>query len=327
MHGKVRMAKVSTTTTTRTRVTTILRATNDIFRKSNREQQLFPAAALRICDHHLHSSGIIPRVPFDPTNGVHRIYEHDWFCVGQAVQCFAQNPNHSSLLHRILNGTDDCYCDIWVDSDSIGKSSIHFGGLISVGHDILAVVRRVFVRMAVPSSDNIAETNMSRPRPAPFNDEERKRFSNEFGIEALNISQNYMASDKKKLQDLVQVKRPDLTACRLKSRMNELETPLPTEKVSSSITRVVVGPQHINFGHHADHAFLAETAFHALTLSTELPNGYVSVQYLAEVFLGDVLESYAYCQDEDVGRMDSVIIVASRKEIGEKNVVLIAQGE
>jgi len=88
-----------------------------------------------------------------------------------------------------------------------------------------------------------------------------------------------------------------------------------------------VGPQHINFGNHTDHAFLAETAFHALVISTKLSCGYVSIQYSSEVFLGDVLESYAYRQGEIGEGNDSIIIVATRKITGERKVVLIARGE
>jgi len=219
-----------------------------------------------------------------------------------------------------VNGTDAdaCYCDVWVDSDSIGKSSIQFGGLVSIGSDILAVVRRVFVRMAI-----------GKQKSAPFSDQERQRFCNNYSFEALNIGENYKASDTKKIQDLVQIKkRPELNSDPLKAIIIELESSSPP-KEELFITRTEVGPQHINFGNHADHAFLAETAFHALTISSKNPhNGnYMSIQYLSEVFLGDVLESYPYRQHEEDEDIDSVILVATRETTGERKAVLIVQGE
>ncbi|VEU39914.1 unnamed protein product [Pseudo-nitzschia multistriata] len=303
------------------RVTTI-RATTDIFHKSNSEQQLFPAAALRICDHHLHSSNIIPRVGCHPddTGTSNNIYEHAWFCVSQAVQCYnAQTRTTPPLLNRVLNGDDECHCDVWVDKDSIGKSSIQFGGAISIGRDVLAVVRRVFVRMADP----VGGAEEQELKSAPFSDTEKQAFVSRFGFEALDIGENYESSDAKKIKDLIEVKRPDLQSTRLKTIINGLEaSPTPEE---ASKTRVVVGPQNINFGNHADHAFLAETSFHALSTSANFPGSYLSVQYLAEVYLGDVLESYAYgdnMRDDDAA---SVILVASRKTTGERKAVLIAE--
>mmetsp|Transcript_14572 Transcript_14572/g.40497 ORF Transcript_14572/g.40497 Transcript_14572/m.40497 type:complete len:311 (-) Transcript_14572:966-1898(-) len=304
--------------------TTTIRATTDIFHKSTGQQQLFPAAVLRVCDHHLHSSNIIPKINFHPDNASNRIYEHDWLCVSQAVRCYNAHAT-PPLLHRVVNGGDACYCDVWVDTDSIGKSSIHFGAVISVGWDILAVVRRIFVRMNRPDSHDTANGIGQKPNPAPFSDTEKERFCSHFGFEALKISENYRASDAETVKNLVDIQRPDMGSASLETMINNkgLEgTSVPAE---TRVGRVEVGPQHINFGNHADHAFLAETAFHALATSTELSSGYLSVQYLAEVFLGDVLESYAYRPNAKDSNHNSVILVASRKTTGERKVVLIAQ--
>ena len=87
----------------------------------------------------------------------------------------------------------------------------------------------------------------------------------------------------------------------LKTRMKELESPSfhsPTNEGKNYLTRVMVGPQHVNFGNHADHAFLAETAFHALTVSDHNSGRYLSVQYISEVLLGDILESYFFQVDK-----------------------------
>ena len=323
---------------TRLRNTTI-RATTDIFYKPNRQQQIFPAAALRICDHHLHSSGIIPRIYEDFNDEAARIYEHEWFCVSQAVRCYSHSnsvsennlsgPSHpSNLLQRVVSGSDPFYCDIWVDSDSIGRSSIQFGGLVSIGDDILATVRRVFVRMSL--TDSNAGDSTKKLKSASFTEEEKKRFRESYGFDALQITKNYKASDAKKIQDLVAIKRPDLGSENLKTKMKELELPSfhsSPHGEESYLTRVMVGPQHVNFGNHADHAFLAETAFHALTVSDQNSGSYLSVQYISEVHLGDILESYFYPKEEGGVESNSIILVAIRKDTSERNVVLIAQAE
>lgn len=301
---------------------------------------MFPAAALRICDHHLHSSGIIPRMYENHDDEAARIYEHEWFCVSQAVQCYPlsnslsagnnlSGPSHpSNLLQRVVSGNDPFFCDVWVDSDSIGRSSIQFGGLVSIGDDILAAVRRVFVRMSL--TDSNTEESTKKLKSASFSEKEKQRFRENYGFDALGISENYKASDAKKIQDLVAIKRPDLSSESLKTRIKELESPSfhsSTHGETTILTRVMVGPQHVNFGSHADHAFLAESAFHALTVSDNNSGEYLSVQYISEVMLGDVLETYFHRKEDGGVENDSVILVAVRKGTGERNVVLIAQGE
>ena len=307
--------------------TTTIRATTDILQKPNQQQQIFPAAALRICDHHLHSSGIIPRVLCDQDNT--RIYAHDWFCVSQAVRCYPQ----SSLLHSVVSGADPCFCDVWVNSDAIGNSSIQFNGLVSIGNDILAAVRRVFVRThklrtTSTHDSKVNDSSGTKRKSASFSDEEKQRFRKHFSFEALGIGDNYKASDAKKIQDLVQIKKTESDSSRLETRISELEEPLSVHQENSFTTSVTVGPQHINFGNHADHAFLAETAFHALTeTSNKLSSDYLSIQYKKEVFLGDNLESYGYRQYDTDEEMNTVILVATRKLTGDKKVVLIAHGD
>ncbi len=246
--------------------------------------------------------------------------------MSQAVHCYT----HSTfpLLHRVVNGNDPCYCDVWVESDSIEKSSIQFGGLVSIGNDILAVVRRVFVRMT--KADGDSKESDKELKSARFSDKEKSRFRDEFGFEALEIAKNYKDCDMEKIRELVPIERPDLNSDCLKVRMKELELSSkgsPGHGGESPVVRLTVGPQHTNFGNHADHAFLAETAFHALSVSTDLDSNYVAVQYMSEVLLGDFLESYTYREDEAGAQMDCVILVATRKYTGERNVVLIAQGK
>ena len=64
------------------------------------------------------------------------------------------------------------------------------------------------------------------------------------------------------------------------------------------VLTVQVGPQHMNHGDHVDHAFLADTASHALYLAdpssgtyllTNADQSTLSIQYLAAGYLGQEL--------------------------------------
>jgi len=174
----------------------------------------------------------------------------------------------------------------------------------------------------------VNDSSGTKRKSASFSDEEKQRFREHFSFEALGIGDNYKASDAKKIQDLVQIKKSESHSIRLKTRISELEESLSVHQENSFTTSVTVGPQHINFGNHADHAFLAETAFHALAeTSNKLSSDYLSIQYRHEVFLGDNLESYGYHQYDTDEEMNAVILVATQKLTGEKKVVLIAHGD
>eukprot|EP00536_Pseudo-nitzschia_multiseries_P011001 jgi/Psemu1/307812/fgenesh1_kg.355_\ len=182
----------------------------------------------------------------------------------------------------------------------------------------------------------------SKPGPARFSDAEKERFCREFAFDALNISDNYGASDAERIRNLVDIPAIDSdSGALLLARIDALEASQEiSEEESFRVSRVEVGPQHVNFGNHADHAFLAETAFHALVnldaavaaaAAAERSDNDLSVQYLAEVFLGDVLESYPYPYshsqrpNNDDNNANAIILVATRKTTGERKVVLIAQ--
>ena len=81
-------------------------------------------------------------------------------------------------------------------------------------------------------------------------------------------------------------------------QLARFETSLPSEMINTTkpILSVKVGPSHINFGNHADHASLAEVAHHALSLGRkkkdkdkEFSTG-LTINYINETHLGDTLE-------------------------------------
>ena len=85
---------------------------------------------------------------------------------------------------------------------------------------------------------------------------------------------------------------------------------------SKSILSVKVGPQHMNFANHVDHAFLAETVHHALHL-THKESGSLVINYLGQPILGDLLECFA--QD------DKIHITRTDNDTGESTLVVIAK--
>lgn len=221
---------------------TSLRSSSDIWQRG-KEQLIFPSSALRIADHHLHASGIIPTI----SSSKNRLYEHDWFCVSQAVTCegYSTSLPYDALQSEVLS-------NIWVES--VGNSSIRFGNVISIMGKSLAKAQRVFVRK---------QTN---GKSAPFSNDELSRFRAMGSKNDLKLPETLML----KTSDIVRI----------------------FEDVKNSpILKVTVGPQHVNFGNHADHAFLLETAFHAfcLALPSEVSINSVAIQYVAEVFEGDKL--------------------------------------
>ena len=86
-------------------------------------------------------------------------------------------------------------------------------------------------------------------------------------------------------------------------QLERFDTSLPSQITNTSTTTkpilsVKVGPSHINFGNHADHAFLAEVAHHALSLGRnkkdkEFSTG-LSINYINEAHFGDTLDCYYY---------------------------------
>ena len=123
------------------------------------KQQILPSIALRIADHHLHASGIIPHTIIDSKDDS-RLYKHDWFCVSQAVDCYPVDR----LAHKSM---EDARSSLFVMK--VGSSSIHFGNTLTMKDELLATTIRVFCRKNTPSG------MLDR-----FSKEERDRFL-EFG--------------------------------------------------------------------------------------------------------------------------------------------------
>jgi len=250
---------------------TSLRSSSDIWQRG-KEQLIFPSSALRIADHHLHASGIIPTI----SSSKSRLYEHDWFCVSQAVACEGYS---SSLLCEALQS--EVLSNIWVAS--VGSSSIRFGNIISIRGESLAKAQRVFVR------------KQKNGKSAPFSNDELSHFR------AMG-SKNDL-----KLPETLMLKTSDVAGI-----FEDVE--------NSPVLKVTVGPQHVNFGNHADHAFLLETAFHALYLALppEVSISTVAIQYVAEVFEGDQLN----CIVSEEGRQ---VFVAKTTSDELLNLVAIAR--
>jgi len=251
--------------------------TGDILQRRDGKQQILPSIALRIADHHLHASGIIPHT--NDSNNDSRLYKHDWFCVSQAVDCYPVDR----LVKKSIN---DAHSSLFVMK--IGSSSIHFGNTLTMKDELLATTIRVFCRKDT-STDMLDR----------FSEEERDRF--------------------------LKFQRPTTSNDIVMPQLERFDTSLPSEMINTTkpILSVKVGPSHINFGNHADHAFLAEVAHHVLSLgrnkndkefSTSL-----SINYINEAHLGDTLDCYYYDDKVYVTRM-----TANNNE-EERMIVLIAK--
>jgi hypothetical protein len=245
---------------------------SDIWFREGGKQQLYPASALRIVDHHLHTSGIIEHAP--PNGDARRLYEHDWFCVSQAVTCF----NVDGLMRKSLSELNS-HSFIFVMG--VGTSSVHFGNIITLDDQVLATTRRIFSRKSVKTG-----------KSAPFSIVERQRFMESQPPDIISLGQYAMP----------QVER--------------FGSFLPTsKKVIDPIMTVQVGPQNINFGSHADHAFLAETAVHALILAKKKVAS-LAINYVSEARLGHILECLFH--------HDTVFVVRTLKN-KKKVLVLVAR--
>lgn len=228
-------------------LSTTLRMTHDIWLREGGGQQLHPASALRIVDHHLHASGIIEYAQENP-NPI-RLYDHDWFCVNQAVNCF-------SVEDLLLKSLDEQNSHSFIFVMGVGTSSIHFGNVITLNDEVLATTRRVFCRKHVSG------------KSAPFSEVERLSFLESQPPDVLSVGQYAMP------------------------QIHKFGSFLPTPKEGIEPVLIVkVGPQHVNFGNHADHAFLAETAVHALTLAN-IDAASIAVNYVSEALLGHTLECF-----------------------------------
>lgn len=243
-------------------VPTTLRVTSDLDTLvgsggGGKVSSVHPFAALQIMDHHLHMSAILGE-----GGGPH--YAHNWLCASQAVTSFP----HPLLTEHIFQQKGVIESILWVSS--IGKgSSITFGHALITTNDetatnklCLATASRVFVRL----------NNDSTNAPAPFTEEERK----------------VMHAVHKPDRDIIDLDNYPLPQIR------KLEPPV-SMPVEEPILKVKVGPQNVNFGRHVDHAFLFQTASHALSMVTPMPNNLQPTTVLASYKAPGELNQSLYC--------------------------------
>jgi hypothetical protein len=242
-----------------------LRITSDI---CGRRNIVHPSSALRLIDHHLQASGIIPAQEGFLKETTDRPYAHDWLCVGQAVTCFPMKP----IFRRSFQMHQEVHSHTWV-LPTIGKSSIRFASVITMGSIPLVTACRVFARRDGVSGGS-----------ASFTKEEQERFLEHYSVDDATAAKNWNLAS----HPLAPVER--LTG--VYAPAND-ETP---------VLRVRVGPTNVNFGNHADHAFLAETAAHALSIGGGADNDNdndhdegplkLAVQYVSEAMFGDTLDCF-----------------------------------
>lgn len=276
---------------------TTLRTTADVWiRPSNDLPRLFPSACLRMMDHHLHKSGILQpkKSSVDSSknsSSSSRIYDHAWLCASQSVQVRA----HADLLDM-----DQVTSHVWINR--VGSSSVQLGHALTMtdqddGHPstVLAVARRVFVRK-----------ELNQPSLAvPFSDTESTRYLQECGP---------TTTTQLCLEKEIPPVPPRLDTSSILSHLSRR-----VAEKEPAVWTVPVGMCHVNFGGHADHAFLAETAHHALWRNTspqqhqQGDDSYsLALQYLAEVSLDDTLRCYVVRNDDENANDGVVIVVTSR---------------
>ena len=252
------------------------------------------SAALRLLDHHLHTTGLLPR-PSQST-GV------DIYCVGQAVTTFPHGPVLLDKLHDPANHSA-AKSHVWVAKAGQG-SSITFGGAITLNELVLATCSRVFVRI-----------DLETRRPMKITEEER---SSTFIVD----------------NDWDGVTRFDHAIPTVNQLSARISKDMASDRSSAGdeVLVVTVGPQHINHGDHVDHAFLAETAAHALFLA-ECPEADLSVsspstllvQYVAPGRLGQELRCHVkdniasvWGDDGDGGGMQLLVLAERCIEGGQE---------
>ena len=168
--------------------------------------------------------------------------------------CVSQSVSCFPVDDLLVKSLDEEGSHSFIFVLGVGTSSIHFGNVITIDDQVLATTRRVFAR-----KDSVSGKSL------PFTEEERSR--------------------------LLEYQPPDIVSIGQYSlpMLERFGSFLPKTKIQEPILKVLVGPQHINFGNHADHAFLAETAIHAMTLAGKEVSS-VAINYISEASLGHTLE-------------------------------------
>ena len=275
-----------------------IRNTSDVCIRTNR---LHFGSALRIIDHHLHVSGIIPPAA---SRSPKQMYDHEWFCVSQSVT----TPTTDEQLWKLSlqDRSDTAQVHTWISKT--GKSSLQFASSINATGDnniCMGMAKRVFVRRS-----------LAEKTAAPFSEDELKRFHRFMYDNNMQI-----------LPDLSDLAVQDFMTAPLQTSDNKSNHP--------AVLQVPIGPQHVNLAHHVDHAFLAETAAHAFWkagISEEERNHTLKIQYVAEGNLGKTLQCHVVdknvvClyqhnnQDADTNKMDDglkLVAVAEKSSSQDK---------
>ena len=284
---------------------------------------LFPGAALRILDHHLHASRIIPHA-YGQNERQHKLlllpqlYHHAWLCANQSVAVYSLRNNDNSLSTEDHDDFNDDWIlraiveqsagitrsHVWVTS--VGRSSLVLGNYISIQRPpssqqqgnkntdkknshgengsnplhILAAAQRVFVRK------NLADLSA-----APFDDTERERFERDCGPDDL-IQQILRENDGGSTGS--STNKPMMPPLERLPTTNTLSGAADETIASPPLWTVPVGPQHLNFGNHANHAFIFDTAWQVL------PTKAMAMTYVAEVGVHDVLQCRKDPRNEEI---------------------------
>ena len=181
-------------------------------------------------------------------------------------------------LHE--KAAQDGNCSLVVTN--VGTSSLNLGNTLTLNDETVAAVHRVFCRV-FPSTN----------RSAAFDDNERNAFS-EFQP-STDISSSFPKVER---------------------FGGVLPETLRDSRSVAPVLSVKVGPQHINFANHVDHAFIAEIAHHALYLINKESEHNLAINYLGQPHLGDVLECFDY---------DDKIYITRTETSGEESLIAIAK--
>lgn len=263
---------------------TTLRTAADVCTRPSKDDlpRLFPSACLRMVDHHLHKSGILQGQVSSDDHRSRTIYDHAWLCASQSIQVNA----YADLL-----GLEHVTSHVWINR--VGKTSVQLGNALTVSTNdsqatVLAVAQRIFVR------------KKWNGQSAPFSDYESTRYRDECGP---------TPAQEKFDEELPTLQKLDITS------------PKTDWSATEPVWTVPVGISNTNFGGHADHAFLAETAYHALRRQGD----YMALNYLAEVSVKDILRCYNVVHENDTD--DFVIVTRTPSHNPDDTIpILLAKG-
>lgn len=151
-------------------LSTTIRATQDVWTEGD-AGLLFSTAAMRLWDHHLHTSNILPRA------FVGGIYEHDWLCTYQSVTCFPQE----ALIELILEDGSNAESHVWVNR--VGESTLYLSQMVTLYDQVLATGVRVLTRKS-------GDLNV------PFTDVERYHFEQECASDQIILDFQLRVAEK-----------------------------------------------------------------------------------------------------------------------------------